>query len=117
MAVKLLKDQSLIARIALCNPGGSIRLTVAKELQDKAALLAVVRSEIERADTDDYVGAYAARHVTKEQFAGIAWSERSKAKKLAGIMTRVSVCALCREPVETRLVDWKGRCGSCSGAS
>ena len=35
----------------------------------------------------------------------------------AAIMNRLSICALCGDPVENRYLDEKDRCGSCSGAS
>ena len=118
-AVTMLTDQSVLAEVAQNDPDGFIRLRASQKLHrdNKTALLEVVRSEIERADTNDQVVAYTSFHVAKQQLEGIAWSENSKVDKLAAIMNRFSICALCRDPVENRYLDEKGRCGSCSGAS
>jgi hypothetical protein len=115
----MLTDQSVLAEVAQNDPDGFIRLRASQKLHrdNKTALLEVVRSEIERADTNDQVVAYTSFHVAKQQLEGIAWSENSKADKLAAIMNRFSICALCRDAVENHYLDDKGRCGSCSGAS
>jgi hypothetical protein len=117
-AVWKLTDKSVLAELALNSRHPEVRRNAVSQLKDQSALIEVVRSEIEREDTDDQVCAWAAGRITdKALLAEIAWTERSRADKLVEILDRFSQCAQCGEWCETEKLDWKHRCGGCSGAS
>ncbi len=117
-AVWKLTDKSVLAELALNSRHPEVRRNAVSQLKDPSALIEVVRSEVERTNTDDWVCVYAAGRITNQALlAEIAWTERSRANKLAEILGRFSRCALCGEWWETEKLDWKHRCGGCSGAS